>query len=218
MAKSSRVARPKGEIEEELREQVELLEHACSSFDSGLEAIGKHISLSLRVLLHHRGSSQALLEQVGVRDGHFYDTAGPLNPRNMLTECNLVIIQYSGGIVRYLPSVSAGAPSRTPRLIRFQEWWNEAVLKDNKGRLLSRRELVGNVADTDGGAHVDTKLEESYMDLSRNNSLGWVFQSNDVMEPLKGRPELACMRQIAEEVLLTLRRRYPKAFRLQSTA
>lgn len=213
MTKKSRVARPKGEIERELREQVELLEHACSSFDSGLEAIGKHIALSLRVLLHHRGSSQALLEQLGIRSGHFYDTAGPLNPRNMLTECNLVMFQHTEqGVVRYLPLAAMGSPPTPPRLIPFAEWWNTPVLKDNKGRVLNRRELVGNVADTDGGAHVDPELEESYMDLSRNNSLGWIFQSNDVLEPLKGRPELACMRQIAEEVLLTLRRRYPRAF------
>lgn len=212
MAKSARVARPKGEIERELIEQVNLLEHACSSYDSGLEAIGKHIALSLRVLLHHRGSSQALLEQLGLRNGHFYDTAGPLNPRNMLTECNLVMIRHSEGVVRYLPLVAAGEAPKPPRLIPFATWWNEPVLKDNRRRLLSRRELVGNVADTDGGAHVDPELEESYMDLSRNNSLGWVFQNNDIMEPLKGRPELACMRQIAEEVMLTLRRRHPRAF------
>lgn len=212
MAKKARVARRKGEIEQELKEQVGLLQHACSSYDSGYEAIGKHIALSLRVLLHHSGSSQALLEQLGLRNGHFYDTAGPLNARNMLTECNLVIVQQNEGQARYLPLVAAGGAPIPPRLASFPTWWNEPVLKDNRGRLLSRRELVGNVADTDGGAHVDPELEERYMDLSRNNSLGWIFQNNDIMEPLKGRPELACMRQIAEEVILTLTRRCPKAF------
>lgn len=218
MAKKSRVARPKGEIEVELREQVQLLKHACSSFDSGLEAIGKHIALSLRVLLHHSGSSQALLEQAGLRNGYFYDTAGALNPRNLLTECNLVLFQLSDVGARYLPLVAAGDPPVPPRLVPFAEWWNEPVLKDSKGRFLNRRELIGNVADTDGGAHVDPELEEAYMDLSRNNSLGWVFQSNGITEPLKGRPELACMRQIAHEVLITLRRRYPKAFASEVTA
>lgn len=218
MAKKSRVARPKGEIERELREQVELMQHACKSFDSGLEAIGKHIALSLRVLLHHRGNSQALLEQLGLRNGHFCDTAGAMSQRNLLTECNLVLLQLSEAGARYLPLVSAGEPPVPPRLVPFAEWWNEPVLKDTKGRFLSRRELVGNVADTDGGAHVDPELEEAYMDLSRNNSLGWVFQRNDIAEPLKGRPELACMRQIAHEVLLTLRRRHPKAFVAKLTA
>jgi hypothetical protein len=218
MRKKSRIARPKGELERELQEQIELLQHACSSFDTGLEAIGKHIALSLRILLHHRGNSQALLEQLGLRNGYFYDTAGALNPRNLLTECNLVLFQLGPEGAKYRPLVAAGDPPVPPRLVPFAEWWNEPVLKDNKGRFSSRRELVGNVADTDGGAHVDPELEEAYMDLSRNNSLGWVFQSYDITEPLKGRPELACMRQIAHEVVLTLRRRHPKAFASEPTA
>ncbi|BBJ94641.1 hypothetical protein [Xanthomonas campestris] len=218
MGKKLRIARPKGELERELREQIELLQHACASFDSGLEAIGKHIALSLRVLLHHRGNSQALLEQLALRNGYFYDSAGAINPRNLLTECNLVMFQLGPDGARYLPLVAAGGPPSAPKLVPFAEWWNEPVLKDNKGRFLSRRELVGNVADTDGGAHVDPELEEAYMDLSRNNSLGWVFQGNDIVEPLKGRPELGCMRQIAHEVLLTLKRRHPKAFGAEVTA
>lgn len=205
--KRSRVTRPKGELERELREQVALLENACTSFDSGLEAIGKHIALSLRVLLNHHGQSRALLEQLGLRSGHFYDTAGALNPRNLLPECNLVLLQMNPCGGSYLPLVAGGGLPRPARLIHFADWWNRPVLKDIKGRFLNRRELVTNVADTDGGAHVDPELDEAYMDISRSNSLGWVFQRNDITEPLKGRPELACMRQIAYEVLLTLRRR-----------
>ena len=212
MTKKSRIARPKGELDQELREQIALLQNACSSFDSGLEAIGKHIALSLRVLLNHHGRSQALLEQLRVRNGYFYDTAGPLNPRNLLPECNLVMMQMNQNGAQYLPLVAGGEPPKPGRLVHFADWWNKPVLKDIKGRFLSRRELVTNVADTDGGAHVDPSLDEAYMDISRSNSLGWVFQRNDITAPLKGRPELACMRQIAHEVLITLHRRYPKAF------
>ncbi|MBB3342218.1 hypothetical protein [Luteimonas sp. RC10] len=216
MAKKSRVARPKGDLERELREQVDLLEHACKSFDSGMEAIGKHIALSLRVLLHHQRQSQALLEQLGLRGGYFYDSAGPLNPRNLLPECNLVLMRLAPSGAEYLPLVAAGEPPFPPKLVPFADWWNEPVLKDGKGRILSRRELVANVADTDGGAHVDPELDEAYMELSRSNSLGWIFQVDDATNPPKGRPELACMRQIAHEVLLTLRRRHPKLFASES--
>jgi len=212
MAKTSRVIRPKGELERELREQVTLLEHACTSFDSGLEAIGKHIALSLRVLLHHTHSSRSLLEQLNLRGGFFYESAGALNPKNLITECNLVMLRIGPDGGSYQPLVAAGDPPFPPRLVPFSDWWNAPVLKDIKGRFLNRRELVCNVADTDGGAHVDPELDEVYMDLSRNNSLGWVFESNSITEPMKGRPELACVRQIAHELLLTLRRRHPSAF------
>lgn len=79
------------------------------------------------------------------------------------------------------------------------EW---TVIKDNVGHTFCRRELVMHVADTDGGTHVDRELDASYMRLSRENSPGWVFSNGTVQSAFRGRPELACMRQIANEVLL----------------
>jgi len=210
MAKPKRVQRSKDELKKELREQLLLLRHSCQAFDGGLEAVGKHLSLSLRVLLHHHGRSRALLDQLGLRSGRFLDSAGPLNPRNLLTECNLVGMRMTSEGASYLALVSMGGGPLPLRPTPFVEWWNEPVLKDNRGRKFSRRELVLNVADTDGGAHVDPELEEKYMALSRENSLGWVFTNGDVQSALSGRPELACMRQIAHEVLSTIHQFVPE--------
>lgn len=204
MAKPKRVQRPKDELKKELGEQLQLLRHSCHTFDSGLETVGKHISLSLRVLLHHHGQSRALLDQLGYRSGHFFDSAGPLNPRNLLTECNLVAMRLSNTGASYLPLIATGGDPLPMRPVPFAKWWNEPVLKDNRGRTFCRRELVLNVADTDGGAHVDPELEEAYMAISRKNSLGWMFTDGKVESALAGRPELACMRQIAHEVLSTI--------------
>jgi len=55
MGKRKRAKRPKGELETELTDQLTLLRHACQSYDNGLEAIGKHIALSIRVLVHQLG-------------------------------------------------------------------------------------------------------------------------------------------------------------------
>jgi hypothetical protein len=209
MAKQERVQRPKGELKMELTEQLQLLRYACQTYDNGLEAAGKHISLSLRVLLHHRGQSRSLLDQLGLRGGRFLDSAGPLNPRNLLTECNLVMMRLSHVGGRYQPLIASGGGPLPMVPIPFVQWWNEPVLKDNRGRTLSRRELVLNVADTDGGAHVDPELEEAYMAISRENSLGWQFGDGDVEKALEGRPELACMRQIAHEVLSTIYQSVP---------
>jgi hypothetical protein len=211
--KKTRVARPKGELERELQDQVAILQGDCTAFDRGMEAIGKRIALSLRVLLYHHGGSQALLEQLNLRNDYFFDTAGALDPKNLIPECNLISLQIREAGGHYVPPFTAGSYPRRPRLLHFSEWWGRPVLKDAKGQKFCRRELVSHVADTDGGAHVDPKLDEAYMDLSRNNSLGWTFSKDGgAPEPLQGKPELVCMRQIAEEVLMTLRRRYPKAF------
>jgi hypothetical protein len=206
MSKRNRVPRPKDELRRELADQLQLLRIACQHFDSGVEPAGKHIALSLRVLLHEHGSSKALMEQLGMRGCWFFDSAGALNPRNLLTEHPFLAMQMKteqdGHFeARYIP-VLDDSPHPNRRL-RFVEWWNQAVIKDQLGHRFSRRELILNVADTDGGAHVDPELDAAYMELSRKNSLGWTLSSG---EPLKGRPELACVRQIAHELLKSISR------------
>lgn len=202
--KKKRVPRPKGELRKELQDQVLLLTHACSSFDSGLEPIAKHIALSLRVLLYQNRQSQSLLEQLGLRTKHFMDTAFDLNPRNLLTECPLTVMQLKSGSGRFIASCQAGGRPLGFRWLPFPQWWNANVIKDDRGRFFNRRELVLNVANTDGGGHVDSELDEAYMDLSRNNSLGWVLTQGNVETPFPP-PVMACIRQIAHEVLETLR-------------
>lgn len=204
MASTPRRARSAADLRRELADQVALLIHACKSFDSGLKPIGKHIALSLRVLLHHHGQSKALLEQLGVRSKRYMDTAGDLNPRNLLTDCPLCMMRVGSGGAEYLALCAAGGGPIPPRWLVFSDWWNSAVVKDDKGRKFNRRDLILNVANTDGGAHVDPQLDDAYMALSRENSLGWVFTRGEVSTPLGG-PELPCVRQIAHEVLETLK-------------
>jgi hypothetical protein len=207
MGKRKRTKRPQGELEVELGDQLRLLRQACVAYDGGLEAIGKHIALSLRVLVHQRGQSRSLLEQLGYEGMRFFDSAGPLNPRNLLPEHNLVSIRVSGSGGRYVPTYNG---PRSPRTVAFVRWWNDPVIKDMTGSKFSRRDLILNVADTDGGAHVDPELDEQYMALSRANSLGWEFRIGDIARSLDGKPELACMRQIAHELLLSIHTFIPK--------
>lgn len=197
-----RLQRPNVELKRELVEQLQLLQHACRTFDEGLEAVGKHIALTLRLLLHEHRHSRALLHQLGIRDRiRFKDTAGPLDPRNLLPECNLVALQMNSSGGRYIP---VGEPPRPDHRVSFATWWNADVFKDNQGRKFSRGKLILHVADTDGGAHVDPALDEAYMAISRSNSLGWMFTNGNIEKALEGRPELACMRQIAFELISSL--------------
>lgn len=199
--KTPRVTRSRADLLAELQDQIALLVHACDAFDRGLKPIGKHIALSLRVLLHHHGQSRSLLEQLGLRAFRFLDTAGDLNPRNLATE-NPLCFQRIGTNSDYLPRCMGGVVH--DRWIPFDRWWNNPVIKDIKGRRFHRRDLILNVADTDGGAHVDPGLDEAYLDLSRNNSLGWILSDGNVEQPFPP-PVMPCVRQIAHELLETLR-------------
>jgi hypothetical protein len=209
MAKPKRIPKSTDDLKRELVDQLAVLRHACESYDQGFEAIAKHMALSLRVLLHLHGRSRALLDQLGLLSGVFVDTAGPINPQNLLSSMPLLGGRATfgpNGQVRYVPKIclGGGGPPIPPRQRAFINWWNDPVIVDAQRNTFSRKELVINVADTDGGAHVDPALDESYEALSRRNSLGWSFSSGGQDLPLKGRPELACIRQIAHELLLTL--------------
>lgn len=206
----TKTKRTKDDLMQQLHDQLELLRMGCEHFDAGKEVAGKHIALNLRVLLHQTKTSHSLLQQLGLRDGYFIDTAYPLNPKNVLTECGLTAIRLTGGEgARYLPHVLNGGGTVSSRKIQFADWWNNPVIKDNRGRKFSRRELVLNVSNTDGGAHVDPELDEAYMELSRKNSLAWLFNLGDGVQRDMTGPELACIRQIAHEVLSTLATKAP---------
>jgi hypothetical protein len=204
LMKPKRVQRSKDDLKRELAEQLALLRHSCETFDRGLEAVGKHIALSIRVLVHEHRQSKALLDQLGLRSIRFFDSAGPLNANNLLSEHNLVGLQAGSQGTKYIPLVTMGGGPFEMRRVPFVNWWNDVVIKDKDGRMFCRRKLVLNVADTDGGAHVDPELDEEYMALSRENSLGWVVTDGNITKALDGRPELACIRQIAHEVLSTI--------------
>ena len=76
---------------------------------------------------------------------------------------------------------------------------------------MNRMKLVLEIANTDGGAHVDPELDEAYMALSRENSMGWhFFDSEGNQSAPIGRIEFACVRQIAHETLSTINRYVPK--------
>ena len=204
--KRQRVKRPHDELVRELNEQIALLIRSCSSFDEGFNPIGKHIALSLRVFLHHHGQSQSLLQQLKLRSLQFMDTAHDLNPKNYLTDCPLTIMRFGLGNAHYFALCQLGGGPLGERWLPFERWWNNNVIKDNKGRFFNRRDLVLNVANTDGGGHVDPTLDEAYLALSRNNSLGWVINEGDVQKPFPP-PVMACLRQIAHEILETLKKK-----------
>ncbi len=204
--KPKRVARSKEDLRQELVDQLGLLRSSCEAYDNGTEAAGKYIALTLRVLLHVTKNSRALLDQLGMRSGRFLSSAPSLNRKNLLSECNLVSIEIKNGESKYIPLVTIGGGPFSLQPVQFVSWWSEPVLKDRYGKFFSRSELVLNISNTDGGAHVDPELDEAYMALSRENSFGWVVDSGDKVSAISGRIELACMRQIAHELQSTLHR------------
>ena len=79
----------------------------------------------------------------------------------------------------------------------------------DRRRPSSRRKIVLALANQGGGAHVDPQLDEAYHRLSRIEGLGWRVMDAAGERTMEHTPELATMRQIAHEVLMTLHAECP---------
>jgi hypothetical protein len=192
------------ELKDELEKQLRVLRVLCKSFDEDCEDVYVSIATSIRVLLHdgeRRSKSRALLTQLGCRrDMLFVDSCGEVNPHNLMTSHLLCAAQIgSPEGAKYVP-----LGSRVVKKVRFPSWWNSNVIKDKVGNLFCRKDIVITVANQDGGAHVDTEILMSHKQLSKDNSLGWLWSSGNSRDNQMGNPIPACMRQIATEVIASI--------------
>ncbi len=208
MTKRNRVVRSREDLKEELRDQLDLLRVSCTAYDNGVEAAGKTIATILRVLLYSHKQSRGLLDQLGYRSGKFISSCEDFDESNIAPRPTILTMNVTKTAVKWEPRACTDPHCRESRKLPFTEWWSETIVLDGKRRRFTRMDLVMHVADTDGGAHVDPGLDDSYMDLTRGNSIGYKF--GDQAIPFVGRPVLACMRQIAHEVIATLLENVPE--------
>jgi len=222
-------------------EQRRFLAVSCTAFDAGDHAEARRIATTLRVLLEHFGSGPGLLVQLDMRDQlGWLDTAGSILPPAAGPQTPLVHRSVDERLDRsrssWLPTLDAWdrrlqervqlppdveetlARMRGDHTLRsrgswlpFDEWWAADVLRDLRGRKITRAELVNALANTDREAHVDPELDELYRRLSVPSSADWAIkQGTGPSLPLLT-PALASVRQIAFEVEATLHRGAPAA-------
>jgi hypothetical protein len=191
------------DLKHALIEQTELLSLACDQYDKGSEIAAKNMAAILRTLLKDGKNSKSLFSQLSMKEKGVYTTAQPIDATNLMSEWKLLAMRFDGSQSCWIPrQLSASKPPC--KLTFFEDWWDAPVVKDHLGSLFSRKNIIENVAETDGGVHIDPGLEPSYEKLSRKNSIGWVIESEDGDRALLGSPTLACLRQITHEILITL--------------
>ncbi|MNX71365.1 hypothetical protein D3C86_1026790 [compost metagenome] len=198
-------------FQEHLSEQTGYLETSGREFDQGRVAEFKRIASAVRTLVHDTGSSTSLLSHLGEKDMPFFSSAHPYDDRNLLSHHGLIGMRMSATDNGYCAICHMPPGATTLREMPFDEWWSEIVIKDGQGRGLSRRDLILVAANQDGGSHVDGTIDETYHDLARKNSLGWMF-SDGVTETALDKAEAHSIRQIGWEILEALRQRSERLF------
>ena len=182
-------------------EQINFLRSSSAAFDKGDEAEARRLAVTLRIFFIHSQKSKSLFEQQDIgRRITMLNTAEPINPRNLLPTFGLVMVRMDAGGGRYIPLLGDGPSFETSRLLPMNRWLSRPVGKRGT-KQWSRQELITWVANSDGGAHIDSQLDPEHYELSRENGMGWQFStSNSEFEPIKGDFVLASIRQIAYEV------------------
>lgn len=202
-----RLPQSQSDLEKHLADQLELLKQLCNIYDNGSTVSAKAMATTIRVLLHDTRNSKSLLSQLNKKDTLFYDTAEVITEPQPGTQragsfsALLGIgVGATGGYIPYFDKM----PGHVARRVSFDDFWNEIIFIDHNNNTFTRKEVVLYVANQDGGSHVDPDLEEKYVQLSRQNSLGWLTSTSEQVEwtELSG-AELVSIRQIAHELLRT---------------
>lgn len=192
------------ELEKLLQEQIQFLQSSADAFDRGFEGEAKRLAVTARVLLHDSKRSHSLLNQLGCKSIEFWDTALPNEPGNGSSHGGLVFIAYTDHDTKWIPMLDDVPYIRK---LSFDEWWNTPVFIDKYRKILSRRDLILIAANQDGGAHVDPALNETYARLQNENTMGAVITDSAGIRPMGG-PVLAAIRQIAHELLKSVKSDY----------
>jgi len=199
-----------------LKEQITFMKQSAISYDNGFEGEGKRLAVVIRVLVHDTSQSTSLLTLLE-RKRHmlFYDSASKYDPRNLATSNCLTMMKLSTTEgAEYVAPLDDLSSARDKNMKRgFNNWWERLIIyKDNKNNKFTRRDLVLAVANKEGGAHVNPRLDQRYAELSRFNSLGWKQFVHGEEKDFNNTPILPSIRQIAHEVLKTLKDEFPDLF------
>ena len=197
----------KDELLTHLREQVDFMISSAVSYDNGFEGEAKRLAVAIRILVYDTSSCTSLLTQLRKMDILFYDSAAAFDPRNLATSNCLTMMKLSVAGAEYVaPLDNLSSARNKDKKVSFVRWWNRTPMyKDNADNIFTRRDLVLAVANKEGGAHIDPKLDQAYADLSRFNSLGWKAVISGVDQDFKNTPVPPSVRQIAHEIIKTLK-------------
>lgn len=208
--------RPPQELFALLQEQVSLLQMFCRQFDAGEVVAAKPMAAALRTLLYHPDKPKAmqgsLLAQLGLRGGFWLDSTrmvgAPIVKADMTSWPQLFMVKLIAPEAGPMPKILA--PKVQLRKTPFLEWWETSLSNNQNYGSISRRKLVLAMADQDGGAHVDGRVDELYDAFSDGRYVNMDFGNGPVR--LQGLAQ-ASIRTIAHETLLTLSSHMPKALR-----
>ena len=213
--------RTQKELEKSLHEQLKLLRFYCEQYDAGNTEFVYPMGTTLRVLLKDTRNCHSLLGQMGLKkEIQFLDSAhhckGGICCWEIMNMQNATLVDgsvYAGLVSKSIRKVGyiylmtlkplcryRNAPE--PRMKSFEEWYNDEVLDDTLHQM-TRKNIIENIAEKEGGCHLDTNSTPEQKTFQKPEALRAVLNGEHI--EFQPAPVYVSLRQIAWEVLESLK-------------
>jgi hypothetical protein len=187
-----------------LLDSLTFLTTSCLAFDAGNKREAVRIATQVRILLHDTGSSVSLLTPLDAKQRIALSSSVEGEPHfNAIFMTSMVRTAIRADATGKT-NTSYGAQLDPKYLLPMpvDTWWNQTVYILGKVRC-TRRSLVLDAANKDGGAHVDATLAPDYATIATTGERGWWHYSEtgtSASQPVRD-VHLHYLRQIGFEVM-----------------
>jgi hypothetical protein len=193
-------------FKEQIKRQTNFLIRSCELFDQGHYDEAIRIATTIRVLVHDTKQSTSLLTHLNAKSIKLCSTIGDADLSNVnlvFSTCGLYYVMIlPGGKSIFKPTCHL-KPQAKYKAIDVEDWVNQIILKN--GEVATRKDIFLGAANTDGGAHVDSKPKKIYEKLAYGGGLGFTQKAVDgeIQEIPIENVQLVIFRQMAHEILIS---------------
>lgn len=181
-----------------LRRQLEYLNRSSELYDAGHLDEAIRLAVTIRVLMHDTKNSKSLLQQMRIKDQVRLATSFGLSqklPAHFQPASVLPLFASSSEGGTFAPFTLADPPI----LLTPSEWWDEMVWKQEHA--LTRRDIVLETANKEGGAHVQAVATPIVQELRQGLSQIKSVKVNGVEVGTPENYHFILIRQFAYELL-----------------
>lgn len=207
--------RTRQELLQALAIQRNHLAISCRAYDAGTHSEALRLATAAYTILHDGGKMRSILSQLGIKDQIQFlatnvDVAGL---STIATRCTpLIELDHAVDGVRFVP-ICSYVKKRDwylgGRHLGFKKWWEEDPIFVNDALRLNRKKLIFALRNAEGGSHFDDEVRDpNYAALKQPVHMFFPGPPLSKFPKLDFKTmyhlELACMRQVAEEIRITL--------------
>lgn len=185
-------------LENHLHRQLDYLSRSCEIYDAGYQDEAIRLAVAIRTLVHDTPKSQSLLHLLDAKQKIRLPTSWGLAqrlPKNFTPTAVFPVFGISAEGGTHVPF-----PLPEPLIyVSVDEWWDEVVWMQDTP--LSRKQIVLNTANKEGGAHVDVKVPKAVSELRTGLAQLVSVKVNGVEVGSPSNYHFLLLRQFAYELL-----------------